>query len=91
MTLPLWVWTLSAVDGQVKFEEWIHSDNHSKESKSTWWWNRLIGETKKETADWPYPFSEGKLFVPTLRLGMEGYHVSIDGRHVALLSSARCE
>ncbi|PSR89625.1 Hydroxyproline O-galactosyltransferase [Actinidia chinensis var. chinensis] len=71
------------VDGQVKCEEWIHSVNHSQESKSTWWWNRLIGERKKETADWPYPFSEGKLFVLTLRAGMEGYHVSVDGRHVA--------
>lgn len=32
--------------------------------------------------DWPYPFAEGKLFVLTLRAGLEGYHVNVDGRHV---------
>jgi hydroxyproline O-galactosyltransferase 2/3/4/5/6 len=32
--------------------------------------------------DWSYPFVEGRLFVPTLSAGLEGYHVSVDGRHV---------
>ena len=34
------------------------------------------------TVDWPYPFAEGKLFVLTLSAGLEGYHISVDGRHV---------
>lgn len=72
-----------AVDDQVKCEKWIRDDdNHSEESKTTWWLNRLIGRTKKVTVDWPYPFAEEKLFVLTLSAGLEGYHVNVDGRHV---------
>ncbi|KAI4336060.1 hypothetical protein L6164_014636 [Bauhinia variegata] len=71
------------VDGLVKCEKWIRDeDNHAEESKATWWLNRLIGRTKKVTVDWPFPFSEGKLFVLTLSAGLEGYHVNVDGRHV---------
>ncbi|KAK7362101.1 hypothetical protein VNO77_04201 [Canavalia gladiata] len=70
------------VDGQVKCEKWIRDDSRrSKESKATWWLNRLIGRTKV-TIDWPYPFVEGRLFVLTVSAGLEGYHVSVDGRHV---------
>ncbi|KAM7479960.1 hypothetical protein LguiA_028173 [Lonicera macranthoides] len=71
------------VDGQVKCEKWIRDDDdHSEESKTTWWLNRLIGRTKKVTVDWPFPFAEEKLFVLTLSAGFEGYHVNVDGRHV---------
>ncbi|GMQ10403.1 hypothetical protein CsSME_00053415 [Camellia sinensis var. sinensis] len=69
------------VDGQVKCEKWT-SNNNSEESKGTWWLKRLIGRTKKVTGDRPYPFAEGKLFVLTLIVGSEGYHVNVDGRHV---------
>lgn len=70
------------VDGQARCEGWIRNDTNSEESKIRLWLNRLIGQTK-ETAVWPYPFAEGKLFVLTLRAGVEGYHVDIDGRHVS--------
>ncbi|KAK3223148.1 hypothetical protein Dsin_010173 [Dipteronia sinensis] len=71
------------IDGMVKCEKWIRDDDdHSEESKSAWWLSRLIGRTKKVTFDWPYPFSEGKLFVLTIRAGLEGYHINVDGRHV---------
>uniref|UniRef100_A0A2N9EBS0 Galectin domain-containing protein n=1 Tax=Fagus sylvatica TaxID=28930 RepID=A0A2N9EBS0_FAGSY len=71
------------VDGQVKCEKWIRDDdNHTEESKATWWLNRLIGRTKKVSIDWPYPFGEGKLFVLTISAGLEGYHINVDGRHV---------
>ncbi|GMP58165.1 hypothetical protein CsSME_00021931 [Camellia sinensis var. sinensis] len=71
------------VDGQVKCEKWIRDDdNRSEESKTIWWLNRLIGRTMKVTVDWPYPFAEDKLFVLTLRAGLEGYHISVDGRHI---------
>ncbi|OMO77831.1 hypothetical protein CCACVL1_14792 [Corchorus capsularis] len=70
-------------DGQVKCEKWIRDDNdHSEESKATWWLKRLIGRTKKVTVDWPFPFAENKLFVMTLSAGLEGYHVNVDGRHI---------
>ncbi|KAF6157305.1 hypothetical protein GIB67_004243 [Kingdonia uniflora] len=72
-----------AVDGHVKCEKWIRDDgNRSEESQTAWWLNRLIGRTKKVTVDWPYPFAEDKLFVLTLSAGLEGYHVSVDGRHI---------
>jgi len=71
------------VDGHVKCEKWIRDDNNrSEEWKATWWLNRLIGRKKKVAVDWPYPFAEGKLFVLTISAGLEGYHVSVDGRHV---------
>ncbi|XP_052733076.1 hydroxyproline O-galactosyltransferase GALT6 isoform X2 [Vigna angularis] len=72
------------VDRMVKCEKWIRDDEqHFEESKSTWWLKRLIGRTKKVNVDWPFPFSEGKLFVLTISAGLEGYHVTVDGRHVA--------
>ncbi|CAA6667282.1 unnamed protein product [Spirodela intermedia] len=72
-----------SVDGLVKCEKWIRDDDdHSEESKTAWWLNRLIGRTKKVSIDWPYPFSEEKLFVLTLSAGLEGYHVNVDGRHI---------
>ncbi|KAF5726790.1 beta-1 3-galactosyltransferase 19 [Tripterygium wilfordii] len=71
------------VDGQVKCEKWIRGDDdHMEESKAQWWLNRLIGRTKKVKVDWLYPFAEGKLFVLTLMAGLEGYHITVDGRHV---------
>ncbi|KAM3270271.1 hypothetical protein P3S67_029628 [Capsicum chacoense] len=73
------------LDRQVKCENWIRDDddNQSELSKSSWWLNRLItGRTKKMSIDWPYPFSENKLFVLTLSAEFEGYHINVDGRHV---------
>ncbi|KAG2640634.1 hydroxyproline O-galactosyltransferase GALT6-like isoform X1 [Panicum virgatum] len=71
------------VDGLVKCEKWIRDDDQrSEESKTAWWLNRLIGQKKEVNFDWPYPFVEGRLFVLTLSAGLEGYHVSVDGRHV---------
>ncbi|XP_004241559.1 hydroxyproline O-galactosyltransferase GALT6 [Solanum lycopersicum] len=72
------------VDGQVKCEKWIRDNdtNHSEQSKASWWLNRLVGRKKKVDFDWPFPFSEDRLFVLTLSAGFEGYHVNVDGRHV---------
>lgn len=53
----------------------------SKESKTTSWLRRFIGRAKKPAMTWPFPFVEGRLFVLTVRAGVEGYHVSIGGRH----------
>ncbi|XP_027368830.1 hydroxyproline O-galactosyltransferase GALT6-like [Abrus precatorius] len=73
------------VDGLLKCEKWIWGDDvdrHAGESNAAWWLKRLIGRTKQVTVDWPFPFSENKLFVLTLSAGLEGYHVNVDGRHV---------
>ncbi|KAJ8563241.1 hypothetical protein K7X08_031693 [Anisodus acutangulus] len=72
------------VDGQVKCEKWTRDNdsNHSEQSKASWWLNRLVGRKKEVDFDWPFPFSEDKLFVLTLSAGLEGYHVYVDGRHL---------
>lgn len=74
------------VDGQVKCEKWARDDSiTSKEESSkaaTWWLSRLIGRSKQVTVEWPFPFTVDKLFVLTLSAGLEGYHVSVDGKHV---------
>ncbi|PWA87694.1 galactosyltransferase family protein [Artemisia annua] len=70
------------VDGKVQCEKWIRDDDGSEETKTSWWLNRMIGRTKKVRYDWPFPFEEGKLFVLTLSAGLEGYHISVDGRHI---------
>ncbi|CAI9285310.1 unnamed protein product [Lactuca saligna] len=70
------------VDGKVKCEKWVRDDDgHLEDSKANWWLKRVIGRTKVPF-DWPFPFVEGKLFVLTLSVGLEGYHVYVDGRHI---------
>ncbi|XP_077243815.1 galactosyltransferase family protein isoform X2 [Tasmannia lanceolata] len=71
------------VDGFSKCEKWIRSDMaDSKESKTTSWLRRFIGRANKPEMAWPFPFAEGRLFVLTLRAGVEGYHINVGGRHV---------
>jgi hypothetical protein len=72
-----------AVDGFVKCEEWNREGgDRSDKSKTAWWMNRLVRVKEEVKFDWSYPFVEGRLFVLTLSAGLEGYHVSVDGRHV---------
>ncbi|KNA10091.1 hypothetical protein SOVF_147620 [Spinacia oleracea] len=71
------------VDGQVKCEKWIRDHaNHFEESKASLWLDRLMGRRKKIDLDWPYPFLEEKFFVLTITAGLEGYHISVNGRHI---------
>ncbi|GAB2280364.1 hypothetical protein Dimus_014999 [Dionaea muscipula] len=73
------------VDGQVWCEEWIRDDDDDVQlegSKAVWWFNKLIRLMKREPIKWPYPFSEDKFFVLTISAGLEGYHISVDGRHI---------
>lgn len=76
-------WILFTVDGQVKCEKWIRDHaNHFEESKASLWLDRLMGRRKKIDLDWPYPFLEEKFFVLTITAGLEGYHISVNGRHI---------
>ncbi|XP_021747936.1 hydroxyproline O-galactosyltransferase GALT6-like [Chenopodium quinoa] len=71
------------VDGQVKCEKWIRDDaNDFEESKASLWLDRLMGRRKKIDLDWPFPFLEEKFFVLTITAGLEGYHISVNGRHL---------
>lgn len=75
--------TEEIVDGQVKCEKWVHDDNnHLEESKTSLWLDKLMGRKRKVELDWPYPFSEEKFFVLTVTSGLEGYHISVNGRHI---------
>ncbi|CAN6343863.1 unnamed protein product [Urochloa humidicola] len=72
------------VDGFIKCEKWQRRDIvESKETKTSSWFNRFIGRAKKPKMTWPFPFSEGKMFVLTIQAGVEGYHINVGGRHVA--------
>ncbi|OEL14377.1 Hydroxyproline O-galactosyltransferase GALT6 [Dichanthelium oligosanthes] len=73
-----------AVDGFRKCEKWERRDIvESKETKTSSWLNRFIGRAKKPEMTWPFPFSEGKMFVLTIQAGVEGYHINVGGRHVS--------
>ncbi|KAK9267448.1 hypothetical protein L1049_009874 [Liquidambar formosana] len=71
------------VDGYGRCEKWMRNDIvDSKESKTTSWFKRFIGREQKPEVTWPFPFVEGRLFILTLRAGVEGYHINVGGRHV---------
>eukprot|EP00249_Psilotum_nudum_P011010 c22912_g1_i1 orf=266-2434(-) len=70
------------VDGLLKCEKWLQDIEDQDKLKASWWVQRLVGKIERPTI-WHYPFIEGHLFVLTIRLGWEGYHLSADGRHIA--------
>ncbi|KAL9321020.1 hypothetical protein ACSQ67_012859 [Phaseolus vulgaris] len=71
------------VDGYRRCEKWMFNDIlDSKESKTTSWFKRFIGRKQKPEVTWPYPFMEGRMFVLTLRAGVDGYHINVGGRHM---------
>ncbi|KAL3585050.1 hypothetical protein D5086_011917 [Populus alba] len=71
------------VDEHVRCEKWMRDDNvDSKESKTASWFKRFIGREQKPEVTWPFPFVEGGLFILTLRAGVDGYHITVGGRHV---------
>ncbi|XBH95638.1 hypothetical protein VPH35_086166 [Triticum aestivum] len=76
------------VDGEIKCEKWTRDDGPKTDESSSnikWLLNSLIGKPEPDevSVDQAYPFAEGKLFVLTITAGLEGYHVNVDGRHVA--------
>ncbi|XP_074574123.1 hydroxyproline O-galactosyltransferase GALT2-like [Curcuma longa] len=72
------------VDDFVKCESWEHEDTTNlKEPKTISWLKRFIGRAKKPEMRWPFPFTEGKLFVLTIQAGVEGYHIYVGGRHIS--------
>ncbi|KAK7246921.1 hypothetical protein RIF29_41792 [Crotalaria pallida] len=71
------------VDGFRRCEKWMRNDIvDSKESKTTSWFKRFIGREQKPEVTWPFPFIEGRMFILTLRAGVDGYHINVGGRHV---------
>lgn len=72
------------IDGYRRCEKWMSNDVvDPKESKTTSWFTRFIGRKHKPELLWPFPFAEGKMFILTIRAGIEGYHINIGGRHVS--------
>ena len=74
------------VDGFRRCEKWTKNDNaepvDSKESMTTSWFKRFIGREQKPEVTWSFPFAEGRVFVLTLRAGIDGFHINVGGRHV---------
>ncbi|XP_050232701.1 hydroxyproline O-galactosyltransferase GALT2 [Mercurialis annua] len=71
------------VDGFRRCEKWMRNDIvDSKESKTTSWFKRFIGREQKPEVTWPFSFVEDRLFILTLRAGVDGYHINVGGRHV---------
>ncbi|KAL9226272.1 hypothetical protein vseg_002104 [Gypsophila vaccaria] len=75
------------VDGQLKCEKWMHDDDVvglPDELKTKLWLDMLMGQGKRDKVgmEWLYPFVEGKMFVLTIATGLEGYHATVNGRHV---------
>ncbi|KAH8506922.1 hypothetical protein Peur_043897 [Populus x canadensis] len=71
------------VDEHVRCEKWMRDDNVDlKESKTASWFKRFIGREQKPEVTWPFAFVEGGLFILTLRAGVDGYHITVGGRHV---------
>ncbi|KAI9197871.1 hypothetical protein LWI28_005852 [Acer negundo] len=71
------------VDGYVRCEKWMRNGVvDSKDSKTASWFKRFIGREQKPEVTWPYPFAEGRLFILTLRAGVDGFHINVGGRHV---------
>ncbi|KZV51030.1 Galactosyltransferase family protein isoform 1 [Dorcoceras hygrometricum] len=71
------------VDGYLRCEKWMRNDIiDTKESKIFSWFQRFIGRAKKPEVTWPFPFREGRMFVLTIRAGVDGYHINVGGRHV---------
>lgn len=75
-----------AVDGFLRCEKWMRNDivdsKEPKESKIFSWFERFIGRAKKPEVTWPFAFMESRMFVLTIRAGIEGYHINVGGRHV---------
>ncbi|KAI3455963.1 hypothetical protein Pfo_012626 [Paulownia fortunei] len=71
------------VDGYMRCEKWMRHDIiDTKESKIFSWFERFIGRAKKPEVTWPFPFHEGRMFVLTIRAGVDGFHINAGGRHV---------
>ncbi|GMH26069.1 hypothetical protein Nepgr_027912 [Nepenthes gracilis] len=71
------------IDGYRRCEKWMVNDViDTKESKTTSWFKRFIGRKQKPEMTWPFPFAEGRMFILTIRAGIEGYHISVGGRHI---------
>lgn len=71
------------VDGYLRCEKWMRNDIiDTKESKIFSWFQRFIGRAKTPEVTWPFPFREGRMFVLTIRAGVDGYHINVGGRHV---------
>ncbi|KAF9621643.1 hypothetical protein IFM89_025375 [Coptis chinensis] len=72
------------VDGFRRCEKWIlravvwgqKSPRQPHGSK------RFIGRGAETEVTWPFAFVEGRMFVLTVRAGVEGYHISVGGRHM---------
>ncbi|GFP81187.1 probable beta-1 3-galactosyltransferase 20 [Phtheirospermum japonicum] len=72
------------VDGHIRCEKWMRNDivDTKEPKKPLSWFERFIGRAKKPEVTWPFPFREGRMFVLSIRAGVDGFHINAGGRHV---------
>nr|GMD93288.1 hydroxyproline O-galactosyltransferase GALT2 [Ipomoea batatas] len=71
------------VDGFFRCEKWMRNDKvNAKEPKIFAWFERFVGRAKKPEVTWPFPFMEGRMFILTVRAGIDGFHINVGGRHL---------
>lgn len=71
------------VDGYMRCEKWMRNNNiDSNKVKMFPWFDRFAGRANKPELTWPFPFREGRMFVLSIRAGVDGFHVIVGGRHV---------
>ncbi|EFJ13191.1 beta-1,3-galactosyltransferase-like protein [Selaginella moellendorffii] len=73
------------VDGLYQCEEWLQEGTEIKKSSGSlsWWKSLFQNAEKSDDLLWHFPFAEDRFFVLTIRAGFEGYHLIVDGRHIA--------
>ncbi|KAJ8423816.1 LOW QUALITY PROTEIN: hypothetical protein Cgig2_019169 [Carnegiea gigantea] len=68
------------IDGHRRCEKWMQNDVvDPKVSKTTSSFKRFILHKKQLEVTRPIPFAEGKMFILSVRAGIEGYHISVGG------------
>eukprot|EP00250_Pteridium_aquilinum_P007787 c17438_g1_i1 orf=290-2386(+) len=70
------------VEGLSTCEKWLQEDGDKDAEEPSWWLRRLIERKEKPEMSWRYPFAQNRSFIMTVRVGLEGYHTSVDGKHV---------
>jgi hypothetical protein len=65
-----------------KCEKWLPKGEPDVK-ESSWWLSKLIEKIEMPETISRFPFYHNHSFIMTLRAGLEGYHMNVDGKHIA--------
>ncbi|KAH7294266.1 hypothetical protein KP509_28G063000 [Ceratopteris richardii] len=69
------------VEGFPYCERWLQDDG--SEERPTSWVQRMIEINENSETKSRFPFVQNRSFVMTVRAGLEGYHINVDGKHIS--------